>query len=139
MLDKVLKDYLKSQNLGGNIDCQSCSHYGLTVYSTNDGAEYAIGTDDQAQEACSEAIESLAWAFRGSFMSDLTGLDATIFDLLSERCESANDAVLSIIKSTCGLDKFVAAAISADGRGHFLAGYDSEETEHLDHFIYRIN
>ena len=139
MLHKILKDYLAGENLNTDINCGRYIHYGLTVYQNGDGEEYAIGTDTEAQEACKEATKELAWAFCGSFMEHLTGIDDAVYKLLSHECENANDAVLSIIKSTCGLEKFVSAAISADGRGHFLSVYDGEEIEHQDHFIYRLN
>ena len=50
---------------------------------------------------------------------------------------------MQMIQATCGIDSFVEAAISADGRGHFLARYDSEEREfnngRMTFYIYRIN
>jgi hypothetical protein len=53
-----------------------------------------------------------------------------------EKCESANDTFLAMIKDK---DSFVRDAISADGRGHFLNTYDGEENESGDFLIYRIN
>ena len=41
------------------------------------------------------------------------------------------------------MDEFIEDAISADGRGHFLSSYDSEEVEiDIDdetYFAYRLN
>ncbi len=53
--------------------------------------------------------------------------------------ERSNDAVLSLVERTCGLDDFVEDAVSADGRGHFLSHYDGEENEQGEYFIYRLN
>jgi hypothetical protein len=44
-----------------------------------------------------------------------------------------------MVKGTCGLDSFVESAISADGRGRFLASYDGAESEENGYYIYRIN
>lgn len=52
-------------------------------------------------------------------------------------CESANSLVKSLIVD---LDHFVSDAISADGRGHFLSGYDGVEIElDGDFYAYRTN
>ena len=75
-----------------------------------------------------------------SFLSSHTGIDEDVFKLLSEKCESSNDAILSMIKD---FDHFVYDAICSDGRGHFIAHYDHdehiEEINNTEYFIYRNN
>jgi hypothetical protein len=108
-----------------------------------DDGEYLVLTDDEADERAREYIEESLWAFNASFLSGMTGLDERVFTALSKQCEDANDAVLALVKSTCGIDDLVEAAIAADGRGHFMASYDGAESEvkYEDEFyyIYRVN
>lgn len=116
----------------------SYSHYGLTSYSLGK-REYAIGTDAEADKACAEYCKDSAWAFNAGFLAGLTELPEECFSALSEKCEAGNDAVVRMIEKTCGLEEFVSQAISADGRGHFLSGYDGNENEEGDFYIYRTN
>ena len=80
------------------------------------------------------------WAFNPSFLSKHTGRDEGIFEALQDKCEGANDLILSAIK-----DKkyFVENAINLDGRGHFISFYDGIEYEQYinDNFLYcyRLN
>ena len=102
--------------------------------------EYLILTDDEAEEKATDYIKESVWAFNSSFLSSHTGIDEDVFKLLSEKCESSNDAILSMIKD---FDHFVGDAISSDGRGHFIASYDHdehiEEINGDEYFIYRTN
>lgn len=122
---------------------ESHDYYGMTILSCG-RAEYAIGTDEEADAACREYVESSAWAFNASFVLSECGLPSELEDAIqafqSKECESANDAIAALIEKTCGMDSFVASAISAEGRGHFLASYDGDEMELADNFYaYRIN
>lgn len=105
--------------------------YGLKVFSAN-GEEYAIGNDEEADEAVKENIKNSLWAFNANFIIDhskvkySSELEKSLREMQSKLCESANDLVEALIKD---LDKFVEDAISADGRGRFLSSYDSEELE----------
>ena len=69
-----------------------------------------------------------------------TDVDEEVFKCLSEKCESSNDAILSLIKD---VDHFVDDAISSDGRGHFMSTYDGceneEEINKNTYYIYRTN
>ena len=60
--------------------------------------------------------------------------------MLSEKCESSNEAVKSLIED---FDHFVDDAVLTDGRGHFLSSYDGEENEvkinNTWYYIYRTN
>ena len=116
----------------------SYDSYGLELFAYGN-QEYAIGTDDDADAACIAAIRESVWAFNASFLASETGLPEAMFTFASEQCESANDAILQVIEQSCGLDSFVDTAIGCDGRGHFLSGYDGNENESGDFFIYRTN
>ena len=102
--------------------------------------EYLVLTDDEAEELATDYIKESVWAFNSSFLSSHTGIDEDVFKLLSEKCESSNDAILSMIKD---FDHFVYDAICSDGRGHFIAHYDHDEhieqINNTEYFIYRNN
>ena len=126
-----------------DITPENYDHYGLQVFDC-DGAEYAIGTDEECDKACADNIRESVWAFQGWFIADhapqgLTGED--IDALRGDRCESANDALIALIEAGEGMDSFIDGAISADGRGHFLSHYDGEELEdsNANYFAYRVN
>lgn len=88
--------------------------------------EYLVLTDDEADEKVAEYIKDSVWAFNPSFLSSHSDIDEGVFKLLQDKCESANEAVLKLIKD---FDKFVEDAVGTDGRGHFLSSYDGEENE----------
>jgi len=108
--------------------------------------EYRVLTDEEADEAVKSEIRELVWAFNPEFISGHTkhGLSTDAqksLKLAQEKlCEGANDLVLNLIED---FDHFVDDAVSTDGRGHFLSGYDGDENEvELDgtyYFIYRTN
>jgi len=89
-----------------------------------DSEDHLVLTDEEADEAVREAIEESLWAFTPSFLSAHTGVDEEVFEALADRCEGNNESFKRMIKD---FDAFVEQAVSADGRGHFLAGYDHEE------------
>ena len=102
--------------------------------------EYLVLEDEEADKRAEEYIKDTAWAFKPSFLSAHTGIDEDVFNILSEKCEDSNNAVLSMIKD---FDHFVSDAISSDGRVHFIATYDHdesiEEINNTEYFIYRTN
>ena len=102
--------------------------------------EYLVLEDEEADKRAEEYIKDTAWAFKPSFLSAHTGIDEDVFNILSEKCEDSNNAVLSMIKD---FDHFVSDASSSDGRGHFIATYDHdesiEEINNTEYFIYRTN
>lgn len=138
------------QALANYLDCEpdelneeSYKHYGLEVFSTGK-EQYAVGTDREADEACLENIKDSAWAFNSAFICSYCDLPQELADALEsmqrEKCENANDAILALIEKTEeGIKGFAEEAISSDGRGHFLGGYDGEENEQDGFYIYRIN
>jgi hypothetical protein len=114
--------------------------------SPDEWSDYLVCTDEEANSLTAEYIADSLWAFRADFLAEQTGVDFAVFEGLCSQCESGNEAVLSLIEATCGLDYFVESAISADGRGQFLGQYDSEEHEVVVgdtpngyFFIYRVN
>lgn len=107
-------------------------------FETTDGREYLVLTDKEANKAAADYIRDSVWAFRPEWLAEQTDLPIEVFEALGPTLyESANDAILKIIGDN--FDDFVTEAIKADGRGHFLAGYDHTENEWRDYFIYRTN
>lgn len=110
-----------------------------------DAGEYMVCTDTTADLAARGQILSSLWAFRSEFLASETGLPSEVFTALQEKMsEDCNETVRALIKSTCGEDSFVDSAVSADGRGHFLANYDSDENTFTTKskkvfYIYRCN
>ena len=98
--------------------------------------EYLVLTDDEADEKVKEYIKETVWAFNPTFLADHSCIDQVVIEKLQESCESANEALLKLIKN---FDDFVEDAVRADGRGHFLAGYDGNENEQGDFYLYRTN
>lgn len=102
--------------------------------------EYLVLTDSEADEKAKEAILNSVWAFNKSFLDAhseaIAEIDEKSFSTLQEGCESVNKAFIKMIDD---VDHFVDDAISCDGRGHFLSGYDSEENQEGEYYIYRVN
>lgn len=102
--------------------------------------EYLVLTDEEADEEAKEYILDTVWAFNKSFLDAhseaIAEIDDKTFEVIQERCESSNKAILAMIDDK---EWFVEDAISSDGRGHFLSSYDGEENEQNGYYIYRIN
>lgn len=120
---------------------QICDHYGMTQFRADDG-EYAIATDAEADKAARENMEQSVWAFNASFILSECNLPSELEDGLKawqeKECEGANDDLLAMVNRLAG-NSFFEAAISADGRGHFMSSYDGEESEQDGFYIYRTN
>lgn len=93
------------------------------------GNEYLIVDEDEADKLVTEYIEDSLWAFNSDFLSSVTGFDKSIFEGIIKLYEDGNEAIESLIRTSCGMDEFVSKAVSADGRGNFLASYDGQEIE----------
>jgi hypothetical protein len=118
----------------------SYDHLGLTVYEV-DGNEYAVGDDDECDDAAAQYIRESVWAFNASFLSGYTNLpDEMIRAYQESKGEGANELLFNMIEDFVD---FKDDAISADGRGHFMSSYDGDEMEaQVDgswYFGYRIN
>lgn len=120
-------------------------YYGMDVYSAN-GEEYAIGTPKKAQEAVKQYIRDSLWTFKAEYIlkhsrvAENKKIAKAIREMQEKLCEDANEIVYALIED---FDQFVEAAIKDDGRGVFLASYDSEEREieiaGITFYAYRLN
>lgn len=131
-----------AQHFGCDVDDIS------TPYA-NDESSFEIGrtaflvlTDEEADERCAEYIADSLWAFNASFVLSFIGCrsaraEKAFAKMQGELCEDANDLVAAMIGDR--MPDFVKQAISADGRGHFLSGYDGSEAEVGEFYIYRTN
>lgn len=113
---------------------QRWDHYGLEIYGYvgggNSSREYAVGLDDEADEAAGQYIKDSLWAFTASFLAEQTDLPEEIFTSMQDQCEGANETFTTLVeRSDGGMEGFIDEAISADGRGHFLSNYNGEEHE----------
>jgi hypothetical protein len=120
-------------------------------YNENDyNNDYLCLTDEEADEKVKEYIKGSVWAFNADFIVDQTGLpyeSAEMIKAYQEKCEGANDTILALIEKCGSFDDFCSAAVSADGRGHFISSYDGEENEetitvegeNYTFYIYRQN
>lgn len=117
-------------------------YYGLSVYGYGQ-LEYAIGTDCEADAAVEQNTRDMVWAFNAQFILEQCELPRELAPVIGtfqgEECEGANEALLKLVEKCCGLGDFTKAAVGADGRGHFLSGYDGEENESGEFYIYRVN
>jgi hypothetical protein len=125
-----------------DVEEKDYEHYGMWVVEI-DGEEWAIGTDDEAEEACADYIRDSLWAFRPEFLVSyvIDGIDEDIIKIIQQKCEDANDPITRLVGDRqAGL---IEDAIAADGRGHFLSPYDGEEVEiitpHETVYAYRLN
>lgn len=106
--------------------------------------EYMVLTDGEADNKASEYIKESLWAFNADFIIQNTDLPWEAKEMIEsfqrDKCEGANETIAAMITD---IDDFIEAAISADGRGHFLNTYDGEENEIFVNgetfYIYRIN
>lgn len=108
--------------------------------------EFIVLTDEEATKTATEQIEADLWAFNYDFLAKHSEIISKIpkrrwVEVQGEICEDLNPLVRTVIGE--GFADLAAAAIEADGRGHFLAPYDGEEheTEYngVTYFIYRTN
>lgn len=112
--------------------------------------DYLVLTDTQADIQCKQYILDSLWSFNPEFIlnrtdytynDDYDSIICALGKIQSLSCESAN----SIFKLLLGdnIDNFIEDAIYADGRGYFLASYNSTESsityDSIEYFIYRQN
>lgn len=116
------------------------------IDGTDEKDDYIVLTDEEADEMAANYIKDSLWAFNASFLASETGFPIEVFTALQNQCEGANDAIYNMVdgyKSDTDIDSFIDAAISADGRGHFMSSYDGNENEETvngtTYYIYRIN
>ena len=118
-------------------------------YEMEDGSEWLVLTDEEADYFTREEIEDSLWSFNPTFIVnhlENQSLDnwerSHCVDALSEiqkhHCEGINPIIRALIGD---MDEFVADAIASDGRGNFLSRYDGREIDldGTDFYAYRTN
>lgn len=125
--DKARKDF-KDSMYSQDETFEQWVEDNCTEVTDFDNDDYYVLTDEEADEKTKEYIEESVWAFTPSFLASETKVPQEMFEALQAngKCESNNDAILNCIED---IDEFTKAAISADGRGHFLSSYDGCENE----------
>ncbi len=106
--------------------------------------EYIVCSDKEADKRVADYIKDSVWAFNVTFIASHSKIDydetLDIVKAIQDKCEGANAGITALIKN---MKKFIADAVSADGRGHFLSHYDGEENEVMvggkRWYIYRTN
>ena len=105
------------------------SSYDESLFSLG-SQDYLVYTDEEADEAVKDYIKESVWTFNAWFIVEHSDLPYEAEEMVrgfqESKCEGANETILAMIKD---FDEFVDAAISADGRGHFLSSYDGDEIE----------
>lgn len=105
---------------------------GMPVYETADGKQWSVGSKSQADKAARNYILDSLWAFNTDFIARAAGLtdeEAKGVRTMQEKLSEEANPIIRRIIGERNLERFVREAINADGRGHFLSPYDSEERE----------
>jgi hypothetical protein len=120
-------------------------YYGMGVYSAYK-EEYAIGTQEEADEAVKKYIRDSLWSFRAEIIIAHSKAGSSqktikaISELQAKLCEDANEIIFALIGD---IDVFIEDVVKADGRGAFLSSYDGEEQEieinGITFYYYRLN
>lgn len=150
MDEKSKKEYLE-EYLGVDV---TESGYDENVFETDDGEEWLVVDEDEADEKVRDYIEDSIWAFRPNFilkhmrgyddipMEDEEDIEEAIETVQEKLSERANPLILAIIED---FDEFVEDAVDADGRGYFISSYDGDEVEladdkgYIQFYAYRQN
>lgn len=104
-----------------------------------DGEEWLVVTDSDADDLVAENIRDSIWAFRAEFLWGHICAHLPVAEIVriqESMCEDANGVLTALIDD---MDELISDAISQDGRGHFLSGYDGDEIEMGDFYAYRTN
>lgn len=109
-------------------------YWGLPVIVI-DGCEWAVAeNEDQANTAAGLHIYNSVCYFTPSFLAQHSDVPEEVFEFLAVKGYSDNEAYLAMIYE---IGDFIEDAIDADGRGHFLNGYDGKEEKIGNYFLYR--
>ena len=147
IVDKTIITNLKLKELkeatGKKLAEKEYWDYENQMATMEDGSEYLVLTDEEADEQAKTEIKNNLWAFVPKFIIEhMAGvrysesLEDAISQMQANLCENANDIVAAMVDD---VEEFCDDAIVADGRGHFIAWYDGKEIETENFFIYRIN
>lgn len=111
---------------------------------------YLVLDEEEADQYVRDRILESLWAFNAEFILSHSRIDVdetneddilkALKSMQEKLCENANPLVRALLADE---ENFIEDAVEADGRGHFLSNYDSQENEtnHEDEtfFIYRQN
>ena len=147
IVDKTIITNLKLKELkeatGKKLAEKEYWDYENQMATMEDGSEYLVLTDEEADEQAKTEIKNNLWAFVPKFIIEhMAGvrysesLEDAISQMQTSLCEKANDIIAAMVDD---VEEFCDDAIAADGRGHFIAWYDGKEIETENFFIYRIN
>lgn len=147
VVDKTIITNLKLKELkeatGKELAEKEYWDYENQMATMEDGSEYLVLTDEEADKQAETEIKNNLWAFIPKFIIKhianveyTKSLEDAISQMQANLCEGANDIVAAMVDD---VKEFCDDAIVADSRGHFIAWYDGEEIETENFFIYRIN
>lgn len=147
---QVLATYLNHVN-GEDFDPNDLDQASMDENIFEHGLEtYIVLDEEEANRYARDRILESLFAFRPEFIVEHSrmNLDTVDVDAVTEAlgqmqeklCERANPLIEALLEDK---EKFVEAAIQADGRGHFISSYDGEENvaveEGQNFYIYRDN
>jgi hypothetical protein len=130
-----------AKHLGADPEDISESIQGDFTFDDDDGGEWLVLTDEEANDRAASYIRDSVWAFNASWIADYTpnGIDEdTVKAIQGDRCEDANAPLTALIEAGRGMKDFIEDSIGADGRGHFMSSYDGEEHESEGYYLYRV-
>ena len=120
--------------------------YGLPVYETKDGKQYAVGNYNQACSAAKKAIEESLWSFEADFIvaflarnnqyiakempeSSFQRFTKSLAEMQNSLSENCNSVIQALIGDK--IASFAEEAISGNSLANFLA-IDNEEHQSSD-------
>lgn len=147
VVDKTIITNLKLKELkeatGKELAKKEYWDYENQMATMEDGSEYLVLTDEEADEQAITEIKNSLWAFVPKFIiKHMTNVEYTksledaISQMQAKLCEKANYFIAAMVDD---VEEFCDDAIAADGRGHFITWYDGKEIETENFFIYRID
>lgn len=121
----------------------------LDEYALPDGRTYKVFTGAEADQAAADEIKNSLWAFNADFILDHSKAADDLSDReyeqikksLQETQANIGESISPLVRCLIAdLDDFIADAIDADGRGHFIAQYDGDEIDlGGDLYAYRMD
>ena len=110
------------------------------IFELDNGEEYLVLTDDEADEYATSEIKETLWTFNAAFLASYTGLHEAVFVALAGGYKDSNEAIMALINNAGDIEEFVQECIDADGRGYFIDNWYGEEIElENDYYAYRVN
>lgn len=110
---------------------KECSYDHMGLWKVEyDGCTYAVGTEEEANDAAAEYIRESLWAFNPDFLANYAAGPMRakwIKEIVGDRCEDANDDITEMVSDR--IKELIDDAIAADGIGHFLNSYDGDSED----------